>query len=152
MSEREVYIAEKKWEWAKRTLTLLFGVAVAVLIALYIQRDSLLGGCIRGGPRAALSAQFALDAAGQRETDAMGFSEDSKEYKKLMAKAAQYKATAQGQIDTIAAPEGMQGDPDLAEMEINIAPPPKYVLTKKAAELQEKGCRQAFPAPLGFIE
>jgi hypothetical protein len=127
--------------WLIVTVATLVGVGVAVMISLYLQRDSLIRGCERNSKRAALSANLALHLS--ERVGARGQKGDAKS-------AAEYAASGYAFIEDI---PGYDGDLSIVQVEkVVIGGRDVYRLTQKAERIQAQGCTDAFPRPIPFVQ
>lgn len=115
---------DKAAGWVRMVIGVSLAVALAVFIGLYLQRDSLVAGCIRTGERAVLIAEFMEDAAKARRADGK------------LALADKYKAKAAKMRATVPMPEGWEGDAH-----------------ERGNSLQDRmsGCEEAYPPPLRYV-
>lgn len=114
-----------KWAWIRWAFGIIVGVALATIISVYIQRDNLIEGCLRGGDRSLIEADFYEQAAGIRKKDG-----DHKVAKKYHRDSIRMRAT-------IPMPSGWNG-----------------VAKTRGENKQERfeGCQDAFPAPIPWVE
>lgn len=130
--------------WIRSNLIFLIFVG-AVIVSFVVankessQRDrdqaaQLVAGCIRTSERASLNAAFQFDAA-----EARSKSGDE-------GVADKYSAQAEAMISTIPAPRNIEDRSELIAVRFVKRPDETLVarLTSRAAELQQKGCEQAY--------
>lgn len=122
--------------WLRWVIGVIVAIAVAVMIATYIQRDNLIAGCLRNSDSRLIDAQFYESAATKNESVARSTSDDNERIANLKA-AGEYRVLAVAKRKLIPMPSGKRVDPNTrGDNHGDVT----------------AGCHDAYPAPIPGVE